>query len=108
MAATTATQSEPGPVYHIDKDVIAPKLVFAPDPQFSERALRAKYQGVCVVSVIVDAHGKPQRVQVLRHLGMGLDEKAVEAVEQYQFTPAKRFGKPVAVEVTIEVNFRRY
>jgi TonB family protein len=109
MALTTATQpSEIGRVYHIGKDVTAPKLVFAPDPQFSERALRAKYEGVCVVSVIVDADGKPQRVQVMRHLGMGLDEKAVEAVQQYKFTPAKRFGKPVAVEVNIEVNFRRY
>ena len=96
------------PVYHVGEGVSAPKLTFAPDPQFSERALKANYQGVCVLSMIVDAQGKPQRVQVVRRLGMGLDEKAVEAVRQYQFTSATLNGKPVAVQVHIEVNFRRY
>ena len=72
---------------------------FAPDPEFSDEARRAKYQGVCVVSLIVDAQGNPQRVQVVRHLGMGLDEKAVEAVRQYKFKPATLQGKPVPVEV---------
>jgi protein TonB len=60
------------------------------------------------VSLIVDAQGNPQRVQVIRHLGKGLDQKAVEAVEQYKFEPAMRHGEPVAVEVNIEVNFRLY
>jgi TonB family protein len=87
-------------------DVSAPKLIFAPDPEYSEKARQAKYQGVCVVSLIIDEQGKPKRVQVVRHLGMGLDQKAVEAVKQYTFTPAMRHGKPAAVEVHIEVNFR--
>jgi bla regulator protein blaR1 len=98
----------PPQIYHIGGDVSAPKLVFSPDPQFSEEAKRAKYQGVCVVSLIVDAQGNPQRVQVVRHLGKGLDKKAVEAVRQYKFEPAMRNGEPVAVEVNIEVNFRLY
>jgi bla regulator protein blaR1 len=93
--------------YHVGGDVSAPKLIFAPDPQFSDEALQAKYQGVCVLSLIVDAEGRPRRLHVVRHLGMGLDQKAVEAVEQYTFKPAMRFGKPVAVEVNIEVNFKR-
>jgi periplasmic protein TonB len=59
-----------------------------------------------VVSLIVDAQGNPQRVQVLRPLGKGLDEKAVAAVRQYRFKPATLQGKPVAVELNIEVNFR--
>ncbi len=95
-------------IYHVGGDVSAPKLVFAPDPQFTEKARRAKYQGVCVISTIVDEQGNPKRVQVVRHLGMGLDKKAVEAVRQYKFEPATRFGKPVAVEVNIEVNFRLF
>jgi TonB family protein len=95
-------------LYHVGGDVSAPKLIFAPDPQFTEKARRAKYQGVCVISTIVDEQGKPKRVQVVRHLGMGLDKKAVEAVKQYKFEPATRFGQPVAVEVNIEVNFRFY
>jgi periplasmic protein TonB len=97
-----------GGLYHVGGGVSAPQLIFAPDPEFSDEARRAKYQGVCVVSLIVDAHGDPQRVQVVRHLGMGLDEKAVEAVKQYKFKPATLQGKPVPVEVNIEVNFRIY
>jgi protein TonB len=85
-----------------------PKLVSSPNPQFSEEAKRAKYQGVCVIALIVDAQGNPQRVQVVRHLGKGLDKKAVEAVRQYKFEPAMHNGEPVAVEVNIEVNFRLY
>jgi TonB family protein len=95
-------------IYHVGGDVSAPKLIFAPDPEFTEKARRSKYQGICVISTIVDAQGKPTRVQVVRHLGMGLDKKAVEAVKQYTFTPAMRFGQPVAVEVNIEVNFGLY
>jgi len=97
-----------GGLYHVGGGVSAPQLVFAPDPEFSDEARRAKYQGVCVVSLIVDAQGNPQRVSVVRHLGMGLDEKAVEAVRQYKFKPATLQGKPVPVEVNIEVNFRIY
>ena len=95
-------------IYHIGGDVSAPKLMFAPDPQYSEEAKRAKYQGICVLSLVVDAEGNPQRVQVIHHLGKGLDQNAVEAVEQYKFEPAMRYGEPVAVEVHIEVNFRLY
>jgi TonB family protein len=94
--------------YHVGGEVSEPKLVFAPDPEFTDKARRAKYQGVCVLTVIVDEHGKPQHVQVVRRLGMGLDKKAVEAVRQYKFTPAMLYGKPVPVEVHIEVNFRLY
>jgi len=107
-AVESATNSfaVPQQLYHVGGDVSAPKLVFAPDPQYSEKARQAKYQGVCVISLMVDAQGKPKRVQVVRHLGMGLDKKAVEAVKRYRFEPAMRFGKPVAVAVNIEVNFR--
>ena len=93
-------------IYHVGPGVSAPTLIFAPDPEYSEEARRAKYQGVCVVSLIVDPQGNPKRLQVVRHLGKGLDQKAVEAVRQYKFEPAMRNGEPVAVEVNIEVNFR--
>ncbi len=97
-----------GGTYHVGGGVSAPQLISAPDPEFSDEARRAKYQGVCVVSLIVDAHGNPQRVRVIRPLGMGLDEKAVEAVRQYKFRPAMMQGHPVPVEVNVEVNFRIY
>jgi bla regulator protein blaR1 len=95
-------------IYHVGGEVSAPKLIFAADPEYTEKARKAKYQGVCVVALIVDEQGNPQRVQIVRHLGMGLDKKAVDAVRQYRFKPATLRGKPVPVEVNIEVNFRIY
>jgi TonB family protein len=97
-----------GGVYHVGGGVSNPTLIYAPDPEFSDEARRAKYQGVCVVGLIVDTQGSPQRVHIVRPLGMGLDEKAMEAVRQYKFKPAQLKGKAVAVEVNIEVNFRIY
>ena len=97
-----------GGLYHPGGGVSNPVLVYAPDPEFSDEARRAKYQGVCVVGLIVDAQGNPQRVRIVRPLGMGLDEKALEAVRQYKFKPAIFNGKPVPVEINIEVNFRIY
>jgi protein TonB len=97
-----------GGIMHPGGGVSNPVLVYAPDPEFSDEARRAKYQGVCVVGLIVDAQGNPQRVRVIRPLGMGLDEKAVEAVKQYKFKPAMYQGHAVPVEINIEVNFRIY
>lgn len=97
-----------GGIYHVGGGVSNPVLIFAPDPEFSDEARRAKYQGVCVVSLIVDTTGNPLRIHIVRPLGMGLDEKALEAVRQYKFKPALYKGRAVAVEVNIEVNFRIY
>lgn len=88
--------------------VSAPRLIYYVDPEFSDEARRAKYQGVCVVQLIVDKQGNPQHIQVVRALGMGLDEKAIEAVKQYKFKPAYYQGKPVPVIINVEVNFRIY
>jgi TonB family protein len=63
---------------------------------------------VAVVSCIVDTDGLPRQVHIARRLGMGLDEKAIEAVRQYRFQPSTLHGKPVAVAINIEVNFRLY
>ena len=95
-------------VYKIGGDVSAPVLVHSVDAQFTEKAKRAKYEGVSVVSCVVDSQGMPQRVHTVRKLGMGLDEKAIEAVRQYRFKPAMLNGKPVAVAISIEVNFHLY
>ena len=89
--------------------VSAPVPLFQPEAEFSDEARRAKYQGVCLVGLIVDAQGNPQNVHIVRSLGMGLDEKAMEAVRKYKFKPAMRDGKtPVPVMVDVEVNFRLY
>jgi periplasmic protein TonB len=88
--------------------VTAPVPIFAPEAEFSDEARREKYQGVCVVALIVDAHGYPQNVHVVQHLGMGLDEKAIEAIRKYRFKPATKDGKPVAAVMTVEVDFRLF
>jgi periplasmic protein TonB len=97
-----------GGPYHVGGGVSAPKVISAVDPEYSDEARRAKYTGIVVVSLIVDAQGNPQHVSVVRRLGMGLDEKAIEAVRQYKFKPAMYQGKAVPVEVNIEVNFQIY
>src|SRR6201998_2525628 len=97
-----------GGVYHIGGGVSAPVPIFTPEAEFSDEARRAKYQGVCLISLIVDAQGNPQNPRVVRLLGMGLDEKALEAVRKYKFKPAMKGGPPVPVMMSIEVNFRLY
>jgi len=98
-----------GGLERIGGRVSGPIPLFQPEAEFSDEARRAKYQGICVISVIVDAQGNPQNPRVVRALGMGLDEKALEAVRKYKFKPAMKDGKtPVAVMVNIEVNFRLY
>jgi TonB family protein len=96
------------PNYRIGGKVTAPVLLYSVSPEFTDEARRAKYQGVVVVSTVVDAQGMPQNVRVVRPLGMGLDEKAIAAVKKYRFKPAMRNGEPVAVMVSIEINFRLY
>jgi periplasmic protein TonB len=95
-------------LYQVGGAVTAPKLIYAIDPEFSDEARRAKVQGACMVSLIVDVQGKPQQVRVVHHLGMGLDERAVAAVKQYRFKPATFKGTPVPVEINVEVIFRIY
>ncbi|HVJ07653.1 MAG TPA: energy transducer TonB [Acidisarcina sp.] len=97
-----------GGVYHVGGGVSAPSLIYSVDPEFSDEARRAKYQGICIVSMIVDAQGNPQHIRISRPLGMGLDQKALDAVRQYRFKPAYFQGHPVPVEISIEVNFRIY
>jgi TonB family protein len=86
----------------------APHAVFAPDPEYSEEARKAHYQGKCSLRMVVGTDGRVHDLRVYRALGHGLDEKAIEAVEQWQFDPATMEGKPVAVEINVEVAFHLY
>lgn len=98
-----------GGYYHVGGGISAPVPLNNVEAEFSDEARRAKYQGVCLISMIVDAQGNPQNPRVIRPLGMGLDEKALEAVRKYRFKPAMKDGKtPVPVMITVEVNFRLY
>lgn len=83
-----------------------PRLLNRVYPEFSEEARRKKVNGTVVLSTLVTEHGTPTDVRVLRGLGYGLDEKAVEAISQYKFSPAMKDGKPIAQHVTVEISFR--
>jgi TonB family protein len=86
--------------------VSAPMVIYQVNPGYSEQARAAKFSGVVLVNLWVDQNGNPTHVHIVRGVGMGLDEKALEAVSQYKFKPAMEDGKPVMVQLNIEVNFR--
>ena len=97
-----------GGVYRVGGGVSAPRIVFQPDPEYSEEARKAKYQGTVVLYVEIGPDGRTHNIRIQRSLGLGLDEKAVEAVRTWKFEPARKDGQPVSVGVNIEVYFRLY
>ena len=98
----------PGP-YKIGGRISAPVVIHSVAAQFTSKARRAHYQGVCLIGLTVDTHGKPQNIHVVRALGMGLDEKAIDAIRGYKFKPALMDRTtPVPVVITIEVDFKLY
>lgn len=97
-----------GGVMSVGGGVSAPQLIHSVDPEFTNEARQANLQGVVSIQLIVDSQGNPQDIHVVRHLGMGLDQKAEEAVRQYKFRPAMYQGHPVAVQMVIKVNFHLY
>jgi len=85
---------------------IGPVPIYNPDPEFSEEARKAKLQGQVVLEVVVDTDGRAHRIRVRAGLGLGLDEKAIQAVETWRFKPGHRNGRAIAVPATIYINFR--
>ncbi|HWE50573.1 MAG TPA: TonB family protein [Bryobacteraceae bacterium] len=85
---------------------VQPKIIFKVDPEYSQEARGAKLAGTVTLQVIVDPSGHPAHIAVIGPLGMGLDENAVEAVEQWRFDPGIRKGLPADVRAVVQVNFR--
>lgn len=97
-----------GGAFRIGGNVSAPQCLYCPDPEYSEEARKARHQGVVVLWAIVDDSGRAVNVRIQKSLGLGLDEEALRAVQNWRFKPAERFGKPVPVYMAIEVNFHLY
>src|ERR1700730_4374763 len=95
-----------GGAYRIGGGVSPPSVILKVEPEYSEEARKAKFQGTVILFVVVDEKGNPRELKVIRPLGLGLDQKAIEAVEKWKFRPGMKDGKHVAVQATIEVNFR--
>jgi TonB family protein len=95
-----------GGALRVGGGVTAPTLQHKVEPEYSEEARKAKFQGTVVLYIEVDTTGKATNIHVIRSLGLGLDEKAIEAVKKWTFIPGKKNGVPVTVQATVEVNFR--
>ena len=95
-----------GGVFKVGGGVSSPSLLHKVEPEYSEEARKAKFQGTVMLYVVVDEKGSPRDIRVVRPLGLGLDEKAIEAVQKWRFRPGYLNGKAVAVAATVEVNFR--
>jgi TonB family protein len=101
----------PGPagIYPAGKmGVTVPQVIFDPEPSFSDEARKAKAQGIVMLLLVVGKDGHPYDVRVGQGLGMGLDEKAIEAVNRWRFRPATLNGQPVATQIAVQVDFRLY
>jgi periplasmic protein TonB len=91
---------------HRGAGVTPPQLIYKVEPEFSEEARKAKHQGVVVLTIEVDAGGNVRNVHVRQGLGLGLDEKAMDAVSHWRFRPAFLDGQPVTTEAVVQVNFQ--
>jgi TonB family protein len=90
---------------NVENGVSAPVVLYKIDPQYSEEARKAELEGTVLLTLVVDALGHARNIGVVRSLGLGLDERAVEAVNAWKFRPGSKDGQVVAVIATIEVNF---
>ena len=95
-----------GGAFRIGGGVSAPVPIFKVEPEYSEEARKAKFQGTVLLAIVVDEEGRTRNIRVMRSLGMGLDEKAIEAVSKWRFRPGYKDGRPVPVMANVEVNFR--
>jgi protein TonB len=99
---------EGGGVLQVGGSVSPPRVVQKTEPDFPEETRKAKHQGTVIIRAVVGTDGKVHDARVVRSLGWGLDEKALEAVSQWVFNPATKDGRKVPVYVDVEVNFRLY
>ena len=93
-------------IYKVGGDVRPPTVVSMVNPEFTEAARKKGISGNVQVALIVDEKGVPKDIRVVHGLGLGLDEKAVEAVRGYRFKPATKDGVPVPVKIFVNVNFQ--
>jgi TonB family protein len=106
VAAISPRLSIAGDIAKVGGAVLAPTLLQKQEPEYSEDARLAKFQGTATLAVTIGPDGQASNLELVKGLGFGLDEKAAEAVTAWKFKPAMRDGQPVPVNATIEVNFR--
>jgi periplasmic protein TonB len=83
-----------------------PMVIHTAEPRYTKKALDAKIEGSVILALVIEKDGTPSNIKVVRGLGMGLDEKAVECLRQWRFKAATDHSQPVSAKATVEVNFR--
>lgn len=101
-----STAQTPAGAYRIGGGISPPTVLYKVEPEYSEEARQAHLEGAALLFIVVDSDGMPRDMRVLRSLGLGLDEKAVAAVSQWQFQPGLKSGEPVNVQAQVQVYFR--
>jgi len=85
------------------------RCLYCPDPEYTEEARKEKLQGIVTLEVLVRADGRAGRVKIVKGLGLGLDERAMDAVNAWRFEPARDAARnPVATWVTVETTYRLF
>jgi TonB family protein len=95
-------------IYDIGNGVAAPKVLSKVEPDYTQEAQDRGVQGTVFMSLVIGTDGRARDIEVQRGIGAGLDEKAVEALQEWRFEPGIKDGMPVAVRAHIEINFRRF
>lgn len=110
VAAPSETKRLPpkGGIFRIGEGIAPPKVIFQKEPEFTNAARQAKFQGTLTLGLVVDRSGTPTHIHILRPLGCGLDAQAVRSVGAWSFRPAAKDGQPVAAEIAVEVDFHLY
>ena len=88
--------------------VAPPQATYMPDPKFPKKERKARHQGTVILGLVVGSDGLPRDIKVSRALSPEFDEAAVDAVKKWKFSPSTKDGKPVAVQISVEVAFRLY
>jgi len=93
-------------IYRLGGNVLSPILIYKVEPSYTQEAKNAGIEGVVVLYLIVQPDGTTLDIRVIRSLDPGLDQKAIEAVSKWRFRPGTKDGVPVAVQASVEVNFK--
>ena len=83
-----------------------PQVLWKIEPEYSEEGRKARYQGTVLLALEVDSEGHPRNIRVIQSLGLGLDERAMEAVAKWRFKPGILNGRAVNSPVSVQVSFR--
>ena len=99
-AAAVLPQTFPSPY------IKAPTVADRVEPEYTPEATKGKLEGTVALATVIGIDGVPSDIRVVKGLGKGLDEKAIECLQKWRFKPGMRDGEPVAVKATVEINFR--